>query len=303
MDNIAIAVHGGAGADSQFLHQFKTAHEEGLNDAIMRGYKVLEDGGPALNAVEEAVRSLEDNHLFNAGRGSALNNKGEVEMDASIMDGSNLKSGGVSMVSNVKNPVTLARFIMKNTNHVLLSGDGALDFAKNEDIELEPLSYFITDHQYEKFREKCNKEFLEELLRKRVHGTVGAVAVDHNGNVAAATSTGGTTNCLDGRIGDSCIIGAGTYANNETCAVSGTGDGEFLITAVIAHSISEAVFYKKCSVQEACDLVIHQYHKNTKGEMGVISVDAKGEFGITFNCARMNRAWMSKSKPLEIKIY
>jgi len=302
MENIAIAVHGGAGQDSDFLKQNKQAFQDGLKEAVMHGYMLLDKGGSALDAVEQVVRSLENNHLFNAGRGSALNNKGKVEMDASIMDGSKMTAGAVSIVTNVKNPITLARHIMEKTNHVMISGKAALEFAKVQGIELAPDSYFITNHQYEEF-EKCNKETAENLYTKRTHGTVGAVAVDQNGNLAAATSTGGTSNCLDGRIGDSCIIGAGTYANNETCAVSGTGDGEFLITGVVAHSISQAVFYKKCSLQEACDLVIHNYNRNTKGDIGVISVNRDGNFGISFNSPRMNRAWMSKRTPLEIKIY
>jgi beta-aspartyl-peptidase (threonine type) len=303
MENIAIAVHGGAGPDSDFLKKNQAAYHEGLKAAVMHGYKILEMGGSALDAVEQAVQSLENNPLFNAGRGSALNNIGEVEMDASIMDGSTMKAGAVSTITNIKNPVTAARLVMEKTNHVLLSGGGALQFAKDQNIELAPDSYFITDHQYEEFSEQCNHESLKDLLKKRSHGTVGAVAVDQMGNVAAATSTGGTCNCLGGRIGDSCIIGAGTYANNETCAVSGTGDGEFLITGAIAHSISEAVFYKKCTLQEACDLVIHTYNKNSEGDMGVISVNARGDFGISFNSARMSRAWISKKVPLEIKIY
>lgn len=155
----------------------------------------------------------------------------------------------------------------------------------------------------EEFLEKCNKESVQQLLRKRIHGTVGAVALDKKGNIASATSTGGTCNSLDGRIGDSCIIGAGTYAHNKTCAVSGTGDGEFLINGVIAASISAACQYTGKSLQECCDLVIHEYNKNIKGDLGVISVNAQGDFGISFNCKRMHRAWMSSTVPLEIEIY
>jgi len=301
--NIAMAIHGGAGPDSDFIKENKENYFEGLKEAVTAGYKILEKGASALDAVEEAVRTLENNLLFNSGRGSALNNKGEVEMDAAIMDGEKIKAGAVSMVTNVKNPVTPARFVMENTNHVLLSGNGALEFAKNEDIELAPGSYFITDHQMQEFLEKCNKEDLQQLLRKRIHGTVGAVALDVKGNVAAATSTGGTCNSLDGRIGDSCIIGAGTYANNKTCAVSGTGDGEFLINRVIANSISAACHFTNRSLQEACDLVIHELNKDVKGDLGVISVNAKGDFGISFNSERMHRAWQSSTVPLTIKIY
>jgi beta-aspartyl-peptidase (threonine type) len=303
MKKIAIAVHGGAGPDSEFIKQNMQGYEDGLKDAIMAGHKILEKGGSALDAVEEAVKHLEDNPLFNAGRGSAVNNKGEVEMDASIMDGKNLKAGAVSMVKNVKNPIELARYIMKNTNHVMLSGNGALQFAEDENMQLEPDSYFVTNHQYEEFLEERDNKSMQQMLKKRIHGTVGAVAVDSDGNVAAATSTGGLANSLDGRIGDSCIIGGGTYANNKTCAVSGTGDGEFLITGVIAHSIASVVEYKKCTLQEACDLVIHEKNKDVDGDIGVISVNADGDIGICFNSERMHRAWMSTDVPLGIKIY
>jgi beta-aspartyl-peptidase (threonine type) len=302
-DTIAMAVHGGAGPDSDFIKQQRAEYEEGLKKALTAGYRLLEKGGTALDAVEAAVCSLEDNELFNAGRGSAINHKGEVEMDASIMDGKMKKAGAVSMVKNVKNPITLAKFILNNTHHVLLSGNGALELAKAENIELETDAYFISSHQYDLFLEERDTKSLQELLKQRIHGTVGAVAVDTNGNVAAATSTGGTTNSLDGRIGDSCIIGAGCFADNATCAVSGTGDGEFLITGVVAHAISSAIKYTGCSLQEACDLIIKQENKHIKGDMGVISVNAKGEIGISFNSQRMHRAWQSTEVPLQVSIY
>jgi beta-aspartyl-peptidase (threonine type) len=303
MKKIAIAVHGGAGPDSDYIKENMQGYEDGLKNAIMAGHKILEKGGSALDAVEASVKHLEDNPLFNAGRGSAVNHKGEIEMDASIMDGKKIKAGAVSMVKNVKNPITLARFIMKNTNHVMLSDHGALELAKDEKIELEADAYFINSHQYDLFIEERDQKTVQELLEQRIHGTVGAVAVDEDGNVAAATSTGGLTNSLHGRIGDSCIIGGGTYANNKTCAVSGTGDGEFLITGVIAHSIASAIEYTKCTLQEACDLVIHEKNKDVKGDMGVISVNAQGDIGISFNSERMHRAWMSTDVPLGIKIY
>jgi beta-aspartyl-peptidase (threonine type) len=303
MQKIAIAVHGGAGPDSDYIKQNKKEYEEGLRTALTAAYKILEQGGSSLDAVEEAVRHLEDNELFNAGRGSALNNKGEVEMDAAIMDGKDIKAGAISMVRNVKNPVTLARFVMEHTNHVMLSGNGALEFAKGEDIVLEADAYFITSHQYDLFMEERDTKSLQELLRQRIHGTVGAVAVDKNGNVAAATSTGGLTNSLDGRIGDSCIIGAGCYANNNSCAVSGTGDGEFLINGVIAHSIAAAVEYAQYNLQEACDLVVKEKNKIVSGDLGVISVNAKGDIGISFNSRRMHRAWISTNTPLQVAIY
>ena len=303
MKKISIAVHGGAGEDSEFIQTHQSGYKKGLEDAIDVGYKILEDGGSALDAVEIAVRSLEDNPLFNAGRGSALNNKGEVEMDASIMDGSKHNAGAVSMVRNVKNPVTLARYIMENTSHVFLSGAGALQIAKEENLALEGESYFITEHQVEEFIKDRKQDDYNAILKKRIHGTVGAVALDKAGNIAAATSTGGTPNCLDGRIGDSCVIGAGCYAHNSSCAVSGTGDGELLIINVIAYSIAFYMELKKCSIQEACDYVIHQRNKNTEGDIGVIALDASGNLGICFNSERMHRAWKINEEKTSVKIY
>ena len=303
MKNFSIAVHGGAGEDSEFIQAHQSGYKKGLEDAVKVGYKILKAGGSALDAVENAVRSLEDNPLFNAGRGSALNNKGEVEMDASIMDGKKNSAGAISMVRNVKNPVSLARFIMENTAHVFLSGAGALEIAKDEDLALEVDSYFITEHQVAEFIKDRKQDDYNAILKKRIHGTVGAVALDKAGNIAAATSTGGTPNCLDGRIGDSCVIGAGCYANNASCAVSGTGDGELLIINVIAYSIAFYMELKNCSIQEACDYVIHQRNKNVEGDIGVIAVDAKGNFGICFNSERMHRAWKINDEKSTVKIY
>jgi beta-aspartyl-peptidase (threonine type) len=303
MQRIAIAVHGGAGPDSDYIKNNITGYEQGLRAAVESGYAILEKGGTAMQAVEEAVRILEDNPLFNAGKGSALNNKGEVEMDASIMNGQSLKAGAVAGVKKIKNPITLARFILERTTHVLIAGDGALELARENDIQLESDEYFVTEYQYKTFEEESKNESPQQLLSKQVHGTVGAVALDQNGNLAAATSTGGTTNSLPGRIGDSCLIGAGCYANNDTCAISGTGDGEFLISGVIAHSVSSVIEYTKCSIQQACDYIIHEKNKNSKGDMGVISINAAGEFGIAFNSERMHRAWMSSEIPLQVKVY
>ncbi|KTC64926.1 isoaspartyl dipeptidase with L-asparaginase activity (plasmid) [Legionella adelaidensis] len=302
MKKIAIAVHGGASEETKFLKSHIKESEEGLAEAAEAGYRVLKNGGSALDAVEIAVRSLEDNPMFNAGCGSALNCKGEVEMDASIMDGSNLDAGAVSMVRHVKNPISLARIIMEKTHHILLSGYGALEFAEINKLHLEPDSYFITPHQYEIFKELNEIQTKEEVLANTGTGTVGAVALDMNGNLAAGTSTGGTSNCLAGRIGDSCHIGAGCYANNNTCAVSGTGEGEFLIRGVVAHTIAMMMEHNM-SLKEACHYVLFERDKILEGGMGVIAVSKDGEVGISFNTEIMKRAWMTTDNDLRVAIY
>jgi beta-aspartyl-peptidase (threonine type) len=303
MSKIAIAIHGGAGDDSEFIKQNKIAYEDGLKAAVKAGYNVLTEGGSALDAVEQAVNSLENNPLFNAGRGAALNNLGEVEMDAAVMDGKTSKAGAVSMVRNVKNPISLARKVLEQTNHVLISGYGAMQLASDLDMPLETDSYFITDHQQEVYMETSSRESRQELMKKRIHGTVGAVALDADGNVAAATSTGGTENSLPGRIGDSCIIGAGCYANNRTCAVSSTGDGEYIITGVIAHSVAMCTEFMGVSLQDACDHVIHVRNKNIKGSIGIISINKDAEIGISLNSERMHRAWIDADGEMEVYIY
>jgi beta-aspartyl-peptidase (threonine type) len=302
MNKIAIAVHGGASEDSPFLQKHQKECMQGLTEAVNKGYFVLEQGGCALEAVQEAVRSLEDNYLFNAGKGSALNCLGEIEMDASIMDGKNLDAGAVSMVREVKNPIILARKVMEQTNHVFLSGYGALALAKKYHLDLEPESYFITEHQFEEYKRLNKRETLEEIQTKKMKGTVGAVALDNQGNLASGTSTGGLNNCLPGRIGDSCVIGAGCYANNRSCAVSGTGEGEYLVREVVGHTISMMV-EANMDLQDACEYVLFERNKILQGEMGVISLNSEGEFGIAFNTQIMKRAWKSSSQALQVKIY
>lgn len=302
MSKTVILIHGGASEVTPFT---KNKHEEikkGLKHAVKVGNSVLEKGGTALKAVEKAVMILENDPLFNAGRGSALNNKGEVEMDAAIMDGKTLDAGAVSIVKTVKNPINLARVVMTRTRHILLSGEGALDLATMRDVVLEPESYFITQHQYENFLNKNKKCSRKEFLKKELHGTVGAVALDRYGNIASATSTGGTTNRLPGRIGDSCLIGAGCYANNLNCAVSATGEGEQLIRSVVAHTIAMLIELKEYSLQQACDEVIHV--RNRGYEIGVIALNKKGQIGISFNTDIMRRAWKSSDdEHIHVKIY
>ncbi|HHT0592122.1 TPA: isoaspartyl peptidase/L-asparaginase family protein [Legionella anisa] len=302
MNKIAIAVHGGASEDYSFLHDNQKEFEHGMAQAVEIGYTVLDKGGSALDAVEQAVALLEDNPLFNAGKGSALNCRGEVEMDASIMSGTDLQAGAVSMVRTVKNPIRLARLVMEETRHVFLSGYGALELAKKYGMEMEPESYFITPHQYEMYQKLNKIEGMEEIQRKKMKGTVGAVALDLQGNLAAATSTGGISNCLPGRIGDSCVIGAGCYANNPTCAVSGTGEGEYLIRGVVGHTISMMIELDM-PLQQACDYVIHERNQRLNGEVGVIALNKNGDFGISFNTEIMKRAWKSSSQEVQIKLF
>lgn len=302
MNKIAIAVHGGASEDSSFLQQHQKECKQGLAEAVNKGYAILEKDGSALDAVQAAVQCLEDNSLFNAGKGSALNCHGEVEMDASIMDGKNLQAGAVSMVRMVKNPITLARLVMEKTKHVFLSGYGALEIAKKYELAIEPESYFITQHQFEEYKRLNKIETMDDIQNKRMKGTVGAVALDREGNLAAGTSTGGLSNCLPGRIGDSCVIGAGCYANNNSCAVSGTGEGEYLIREVVGHTISMMV-EANMNLQQACDYVLFERNRILQGEMGVISLNKQGDFGISYNTEIMKRAWMSSSDALQVRIY
>jgi len=297
MGKLAIAVHGGAGPDSEFIKKHVKEYKRGLKDALTIGYRILEDGGTALDAVEATVKSFEDNPLFNAGRGSALNEKAEVEMDASIMNGKDMKCGAVSILKNVKNPITLARVIMEKTSHIYLADMGALEFAQKVGLEVMPEAYFITDHAFDEYqkalKESSNtmQEAGEYQVKRKTHGTVGAVAVDKDGNVAAATSTGGTENKVPGRIGDSALIGVGSYANNKTCAVSSTGDGEVLMRNVMAFHVSSLMQYKGMTLKKACHYLMHQELKDAKGDMGIIAVDPKGNIAIEFNSERMHRGF------------
>jgi beta-aspartyl-peptidase (threonine type) len=301
MNKIAIAVHGGAGPDSEFIKQHQKEYEQGVQEAMDAGYKVLENGGSALDAVEEAVNHLEDNPLFNAGRGSALNKKAEVEMEASIMNGANLKSGAVAIVKNVKNPVTLARAVMEKTEHVYIGDLGALELATHIGLTVMPDAYFITDHAFEQYSEAVKEadntmeEAGEYKTKQRTHGTVGAVALDKEGNIAAATSTGGTENKSAGRIGDSSMVGAGSYANNKTCAVSSTGDGEVLIQNVIAFHVSSLIQYKGLNLKDACHYLMHEELKDAEGDIGIIALDAAGNIAMEFNSERMHRGYKTSN--------
>lgn len=313
-DNFTIVVHGGAGTilKEDMTPELEKAYQEGLQQALDASYAVLEKGGTAVNAVKAAIVVLEDNVLFNAGRGSVFTKKGLQEMDAAIMDGSDLSAGAVAAVRNVRNPIGLATEVMRNSNHVFLSGKGANDFAIKQGIKLEPDEYFFSQFRYDQWkaiRDSDNYSLdhtnhqLEELMRDKKFGTVGAVACDVHGNIAGATSTGGMTNKKYGRIGDSPLIGSGTYANNRTCAISCTGHGEMFIRTVASYDVSCLMEYKGYSLQEAMEIVVHDKLMKLQGEGGMIGVDAKGNAAMVFNSAGMYRGVKNSTGRNEVLIY
>ena len=314
MQKLSIVIHGGAGTilKEDMTPELEQAYMQGLQDAVNAGYAVLEEGGTATNAVKAAIVILEDNLLFNAGRGSVFTKKGVQEMDAAIMDGKDLSAGAVAGVRNVRNPIELAAEVMEKSNHVFLSGKGANDFAIKQGIKLEPDEFFFSQFRYDQWkaiRDSDNYSLdhthqgLEELLKDKKFGTVGAVACDTNGNIAAATSTGGMTNKKYGRIGDSPLIGCGTYANNKTCAISCTGHGEPFIRAVAAYDVSCLMEYKGMSLQEAMDEVVHKKLLAMDGEGGMIGVDAAGNTAMVLNSAGMYRGMKDSSGNHFIGIY
>jgi beta-aspartyl-peptidase (threonine type) len=279
--------------------ELEKAYLQGLDDALDAGFAVLEQGGTSVNAIKAAVVVLEDNVLFNAGRGSVFTKQGLQEMDAAIMDGKNLKAGAVTGVRNIRNPVELAAEVMMNSNHVFLSGKGANDFAIKQGIKMEPDDYFFSRFRFEQWKQIRESDDysldhthldLSELMKNKKFGTVGAAACDKQGNIAAATSTGGMTNKKYGRIGDTPVIGAGTYANNGTCAISCTGHGEPFIRAVAAYDVSCVMEYKGLSLEEAMKFVVLDKLLKIEGEGGMIGVDAGANVAMVFNSAGMYRA-------------
>ncbi len=310
MNTFTIAVHGGAGTILRGLMtpEKELLYKTGLNNAINKGYRILEAGGSSLEAVEAAVVVLEDFPLFNAGKGSVFTNTGTHEMDASIMDGKTLEAGAVSGISHIQNPVTLARAIKDKSGHVFLCGQEAEEFARVIGIPFQPDSYFYEESRYQQWQETKDTEGyqLDHAVKNgegEKFGTVGAVALDKHGNLAAATSTGGMTNKRYGRIGDSPIIGAGTYANNKTCAISCTGHGEFFIRAVVAYDISCLMEYKGLSLKQACDYVVKDKLVKMGGEGGLIAVDVLGNIELPFNTEGMYRGWKFGDKDPVVKIY
>lgn len=309
MKNLGIAIHGGAGTilRSKMTPEKEAGYKRALEDALTEGWNILNSGKSSLDAVERAVEILENNPLFNAGKGSVFTHEGKHEMDASIMDGRTLNAGCVSSVSNIKNPVLLARSIMEKSGFVYLSGKGAEDFAAYHRLEFEKDEYFYDEFRYNQFLKALEKDNVildhsDEGTEKKF-GTVGAVALDSEGNLAAATSTGGMTNKKFGRIGDSPIIGAGTYANNSTCAVSCTGNGEYFLRSVTAYDVSALMEYSKLSLEEASNIVVHTKLKAINGEGGIIAIDKNNNISMTFNSEGMYRASVKTGNDIEIKIY
>lgn len=302
---VVIAIHGGAGTilRSNMTSELQQHYERGLNDALEAGYSILKRGGSSLAAVEAAVVTLEDFSMFNAGRGSVFNNAGKHEMDASIMCGKTLDAGAVSAVSNVKNPIRLAYTIMQRSEHVMLFGAGAEVFAEQHNIEFAPDDYFYNEFRYNQWQEALKEDRVQMDHSDKKFGTVGAVALDKDGNLAAATSTGGMTNKKFGRVGDSPIIGAGTYANNHTCAVSCTGHGELFIRSVVAYDISCLMEYKGLSLKEACDVVVHDKLVKIGGEGGLVAIDKHGNIDMPFNSEGMYRACIDINGNKTVKIY
>ncbi len=330
MKKLGLAIHGGAGTilRSQMTGALEAEYRSGLEHALKIGWKILEKGGSSLDAVEAAVCTLEDFPLFNAGRGAVFTREGKIDLDAAIMDGHRLIAGAVACVKNIKNPVKLARLVMERTGHVLLTGDGANQFARQMGVKAEPDEYFFTEHRWRqlqeaiatgrvqldhaesimpdsKFQTESDSEMwnLESGIQPSAKplGTVGAVACDGNGFLAAATSTGGMTNKKFGRVGDTAIIGAGTYAD-DTCAVSCTGHGEFFMLGVTAYDLAARMKYKGLGLEDAANETIDHLTK-IGGEGGLIAVDSTGNLTLPFNSEGMYRGYVASNGDIKIEIY
>ncbi|HEX8289709.1 MAG TPA: isoaspartyl peptidase/L-asparaginase [Pyrinomonadaceae bacterium] len=342
MNKTALAIHGGAGTilKSLMTEELEMEYRSGLRNALETSWKILKNGGTALEAVEIAVCGLEDFPLFNAGRGSVFTHDGKNEMDAAIMNGKTLDAGAVAFVKNIKNPIKLARLVMEKTEHIFLAGDGANRFAREMDVEFADDAYFYTEHRYQQLlkardegvvqldhtveeseliedeiqspKSKVQSQLEAQNLEKqnpksrvqnpKPFGTVGAVACDTSGNLAAATSTGGMTNKKYGRIGDSPIIGAGTYADNATCAVSCTGHGEFFMAGVTAYDVAARMKYKNINLERAAFETI-EYLTEMGGEGGFIAVDSLGNVALPFNSGGMYRGFVTSDDNLTVEIY
>lgn len=305
-NKIGIVIHGGAGT---ILKENMTAELENsymikLEEAVTKGYDILKNGGSSKDAVEQAIRVMEDSPLFNAGVGAVLNNDERVSLDASFMDGENLNAGAIAGSSYVKNPISAAIAVMEKSPHVLLSSKGADDFAIEMGIDTVPNSYFITERRLNSLRRLKDKNisYKDPFIKDSKFGTVGSVAIDIKGNISAGTSTGGTTNKIWGRIGDVPIIGAGNYANNECCGISATGWGEHFIRNVVAYDIAAQIIYKNEKIVDASKKSLDKV-KATGGDGGVIGLDKNGNVAMEFNTAGMYRAHIDNEGNITIKIY
>ncbi|HVI43773.1 MAG TPA: isoaspartyl peptidase/L-asparaginase [Chitinophaga sp.] len=317
-----LVIHGGAGTilKSKMTPEKEKAYQEALTAALQAGYSILKSGGSSLDAVTAAVRVMEDSPLFNAGKGAVFTNEGRNEMDAAIMNGKTLEAGAVASVTVIKNPITAARAVMEKSQHVMMIGAGAEKFAKQAGLEIVDPSYFYTEDRWKALQQVkaadstkmqldhdsvVHKSAARLGVENRDHkfGTVGAVALDKQGNLAAATSTGGMTNKKFGRVGDSPIIGGGTYANNATCAISCTGWGEYFIRLVVAKSVSDLMEYKGWSVQQAADEMIMKKVPALGGDGGLIAIDKDGNIAMPFNTAGMYRGSVTADGKITVAIY
>lgn len=310
-NEFAIVIHGGAGylTRKNISPELDSLIRSKLTEAIKVGHLILKNGGSSLDAVEKTIHVLENSPLFNAGKGAVYTHQETNKMDASIMNGTNLNAGAVAGITTIKNPISAARKVMENSPHVLLSGKGANQFAEEQGLEIVDPSYFATEKNLlylRKIKALENKKLTASLTKKYPDykfGTVGCVAIDKNGNITAGTSTGGMTNKKWNRIGDSPIIGAGTYANNNTCGVSSTGHGEYFIRAAVAHDISAQIEYKKVSLKEAAKNVVQQKLVALKGDGGIIAIDKYGNIQMEFNTPGMYRASINQKGDIYTGIY
>lgn len=319
VENFGIVIHGGAGTilKESLSDSLENAYKTKLEEAIRTGHEILANGGTAIEAVQRSINIMEDSPLFNAGKGAVFTNSETNELDASIMDGETLNAGAVAAVTTVKNPINLAWEVMENSKHVMLSGKGAEAFAKDRNVDLVSPDYFYTAKRFkslQRLKERNSKKteldhddnktaFRDSFIKNSNFGTVGCAALDKNGNLAAGTSTGGMTNKRWGRIGDAPIIGAGTYANNKTAAISSTGWGEYFIRGMAAYDISALMEYKELSLAEAAREVIQHKIPELGGNGGIIAIDHQGNVSMEFNTAGMYRAAMNKNGKLKIGIY
>lgn len=311
-NKITLIIHGGAGTilKKHMTSAQDKAYRSKMQEALQKGHDVLKKGGTSLEAVVTAIKVLENSPLFNAGKGAVFTNQGKNELDASIMEGKTMNAGAVSSVTVIKNPITAALAVMKNSPHVMLTGKGAETFAKKQGLKIVKPTYFYTKRRYNQLKRLQKKSLkgksgsIEDLidLNKKL-GTVGAVALDQYGNIAAGTSTGGMTNKKWGRVGDTPIIGAATYANNNTCGVSATGHGEYFIRSVVAHDISALMEYKGLSVQNAAKEVIMKKLKKMGGKGGIVALDRNGNYTMTFNSAGMYRGVATPDGKIKTFIY